>query len=61
MAAAMRQMAGRSDKERAGGLTQNFREYDPEWGDAFVSGPAGSVTAVKPRLSARREFGGQVH
>jgi hypothetical protein len=49
MAAAIRQMAGaatqgagaeNADKERAVGFPQNLREYDPEWGDAFVSGRA---------------------
>jgi pimeloyl-ACP methyl ester carboxylesterase len=40
MAAAIRQMAGAANEEPARGLPQNFREYDPEWGDAFVSGRA---------------------
>jgi pimeloyl-ACP methyl ester carboxylesterase len=49
MAAGLRQMAGAAnraagaenpDEERAGGLPQNLREYDPEWGDAFVTGRA---------------------
>jgi pimeloyl-ACP methyl ester carboxylesterase len=40
MAAAIKQMAGVTNEGRAGGLPQNLREYDPEWGDAFVSGRA---------------------
>jgi hypothetical protein len=40
MAAAIRQIAGPPNAERAGGLPQNVREYDPEWADAFVSGRA---------------------
>jgi pimeloyl-ACP methyl ester carboxylesterase len=40
MAAALQQMTGADNAERAGGLPQNLREYDPEWGDAFVSGRA---------------------
>jgi len=40
MAAGLRQMAGAGGAERAAGLPRNFREYDPEWGSAFVSGRA---------------------
>lgn len=40
MAAAIRQMAGPAKEQQVGGLPQNLREYDPEWGDAFVSGRA---------------------
>lgn len=40
MAAAIQQMAGAANAEPAGGFPQNLREYDPEWGEAFVSGRA---------------------
>ncbi len=33
-------MAGPAKEQQVGGLPQNLREYDPEWGDAFVSGRA---------------------
>jgi pimeloyl-ACP methyl ester carboxylesterase len=41
LAAAIQQMAGAAGSaERPRGLPQNMREYDPEWGSAFVSGRA---------------------
>jgi pimeloyl-ACP methyl ester carboxylesterase len=40
MAAGIRQMAGAANEGRPGGLPQNFREYDPEWAEAFVTGRA---------------------
>jgi pimeloyl-ACP methyl ester carboxylesterase len=40
MAAAIQRMAGAAAEEPGAGLPQNLREYDPEWGDAFVSGRA---------------------
>ena len=39
MAAAIRQMAGAA-KAKGQAASQNLREYDPEWGEAFVSGRA---------------------
>jgi pimeloyl-ACP methyl ester carboxylesterase len=40
MAVGLRQMAGVGSDERPAGPPQNMREYDPEWGGAFVSGRA---------------------
>ena len=51
MAAALQQMAGPPNPERAAGLPQNIREYDPEWGDAFVSGRVGLTCDHENMLS----------
>lgn len=40
MLAALEQMAPAGTDETPVGVAQDLREYDPEWGDAFVSGRA---------------------
>jgi pimeloyl-ACP methyl ester carboxylesterase len=37
-AAIARELPGRPPAPAEGGAPQNLREYDPEWGDAFISG-----------------------